>query len=787
MNYLAAFFCSLLLASSGLGAYTLQEKLLGQDQSIDDFSEEMSKKLKEVDDEIRQKRQALELLYREAEALALKETDLSRYKELAAEIQALRTSIHLLEEGWREKAAGNPDEELYALWDQPEVSLAQLIMDYASQNYVYLIPPEIGQRKLSINSRLPIPRASWEEMIEIILSQNGIGIRQLNPYLRELYSMREMPSGLYGITHNRQDLTLMPKEARAAFLISPKVTESERVARFLESFSQKQKVDIRLIGHKILIVSDVQEIEELLKIYDFASFHYEGQDFRLISLQRISPNDVTSILEVIFSGKAASDKDADRIAVDNKKGGALLFTASSGFRVISLQQSLQSLFLIGTKEELDRAEEIIQFIEKQAGLPTEKVVHWYVCKHSDAEELAEVLQKVYDLLKLGTSSMEKKKEATSVVNETRDKTRDWNHMSVPPLNISFGATHEKKAEKNGGNFIVDPKTGSIVMVVEADILEKMELVLKKLDVPKKMVQIEVLLFEKKITDQSDFGLNLLQIESKGNQTNHWGTDWNNTAKKGILSYTFSQAKKAGFPAFNLAYQFLISQGDVHVNACPSILTVNQTPGKISIVEEISVNSGVVLGENNKNPKDSFVRTQYGINIEITPTIHNPEEGIGQEPFITLETNIQFDTPFRGDDPAKPDVTIRSLKNQVRVRNGETIILGGLRNKDHNNSRQSIPFLGDIPGIGKLFSMTTDKETTSEMFIFLTPKVVSDVADERDRMRLEMLQKRPGDIPEFLREVMIAKEESERRAIHNSLHFMFSNDRQTAIQEEYDGR
>ena len=68
-----------------------------------------------------------------------------------------------------------------------------------------------------------------------------------------------------------------------------------------------------------------------------------------------------------------------------------------------------------------------------------------------------------------------------------------------------------EANNNRDNFIVDLKTGAIVMVVEADILPKIKDLLAKLDVPKKMVQIETLLFEKVLNRENSMGLNFLKI------------------------------------------------------------------------------------------------------------------------------------------------------------------------------------------------------------------------------------------------------------------------------------
>jgi general secretion pathway protein D len=80
----------------------------------------------------------------------------------------------------------------------------------------------------------------------------------------------------------------------------------------------------------------------------------------------------------------------------------------------------------------------------------------------------------------------------------------------------------------------------------------------------------------------------------------------------------------------------------------------------------------------------------------------------------------------------------------------------------------IPFLGEIPGIGKLFSMTELADTNIEMFIFLTPRIISDDHEKRTQARLVELSKRPGDTPEFLHDVLEAKKEKKAKLMEKSL-------------------
>lgn len=311
------------------------------------------------------------------------------------------------------------------------------------------------------------------------------------------------------------------------------------------------------------------------------------------------------------------------------------------------------------------------------------------------------------------------------------------------------------------------------MVVRRDALCKIKELLRKLDVPKKMVEIEVLLFEKQLNTQNSFGMNLLKL---GGRSHVSFTGADAPTGLGVLQFILSGSKTKHFPAYDLAYSFLMSQEDVQLNAAPSVITVNQTPATISIVDEISINNGAAPIDSNKGVvfEQSFSRAQYGITIVLTPTVHMPDdEKEDDKGFVTLQTNITFDTP-RPSAHDRPPVNRRHIENEVRVVDGQTVILGGLRKKTSQDLEDYVPFLGEIPGIGKLFGSTKLVDHNTEMFFFITPTIIYDPQEQLDCFRMEELMKRPGDIPEFLEDLVEARKCEECRYFKNSMKLFFGD-------------
>jgi general secretion pathway protein D len=294
-------------------------------------------------------------------------------------------------------------------------------------------------------------------------------------------------------------------------------------------------------------------------------------------------------------------------------------------------------------------------------------------------------------------------------------------------------------------------------------------------------------------------LDLLRMGSVASQTHVSGLLWNDVSlsplNQGIFQLLMSRAKtETGIPSFDISYKFLMSQDDVQINACPSVTTLNQVPATIAIIEEISINTGVyqVPTTGTTTLQNSFTRAQYGITITVTPNIHIvDEEDFFLNPlnYVDLITDITFDTFAGSTNLQQPDITRRHITNEVSIPDGQTVVIGGLRRKNSEDQDAMIPFLGEIPGLGKLFSYTNLTDDDTEMFIFLTPKIITDPIEDFERVRLMDLCKRPGDLPSFLANLNDALEYEKRRLMQGSLTILFGRPQPRYICEEgeYDGR
>ncbi len=718
------------------------------------ISEEKASSLNE---ELRLLRSEMAEEHKKAAALFAEKAEEKEYTMLLGNIRNLRAQIEEKEKKWRSAFIEKKEEmeEPYGYWDQGETTLSQLIMEYGSTDFLYIIPFELGSIKIHMCSNIPIPKSNWDEMIELILLHNGIGIKKLGSFLRQVFILKHDLMNIDAVARSPEDLHHLSPASWVFYVFSAPLEQVRGVQAFFERFSDPKQTTVQAVGSRVVLIATKETIEKLLEIYRVVWGKEMEKIVRNVSLKKIPALEAEKILKNFFQENPSRSRPLPSNAAQIEE-----------LSILSLPSGT-SLVLVGGRALVEKAEKVLQELEEGLEESSEMTIFYYLCKHSSPEELAHVLESLYSSFsKIGTHDGEK-----SPFPEEKEGQKS-SSIPSPPAFVQPAKIEPHKGFLKG-SIVVDSKTGSLFMVVRKEDLSKIQMLLEKLDVPKKMVQIDVMLIEKKLLDRNQTGINLLKIGAARNvkETSLAFDTSSKSAKKGILDFILSRSKGT-LPSFDLLASFLMAQEDLRINANPSVLAVNQTPATISIVEEISINNGAVPVETvQKNLfEKSYTRAQFGIMISLLPTIHMSEEE-DRKGFITLQTNVSFESMHASEDD-RPPVTKRHIENEVCVADGETIILGGLRKNSMEESKEKIPFLGEIPGIGKLFGSSKMSNTTTEMFIFITPHIVGNAKEEQKKQREELLQKRPGDLPEFFENLKEAKDVQKKKLFEKSLRLLW---------------
>lgn len=191
---------------------------------------------------------------------------------------------------------------------------------------------------------------------------------------------------------------------------------------------------------------------------------------------------------------------------------------------------------------------------------------------------------------------------------------------------------------------------------------------------------------------------------------------------------------------------LLSDTDTRVLARPKVLTLNNETAKIELTAETAVASITTTSgaEGASTTSTSAERIDTGITLEVTPQIN-------KDGYITMHIEPSVIVPvlstyFKSGDTTFVDPYKRSTDTTVRVKDGETIIIGGLISKEDSYGFSKVPFLGDIPLLGLAFRYKSSDEQDKELIIFLTPYIVKDTLSP-----IEKISEREQERPKAVRE------------------------------------
>ncbi|WP_438286160.1 type IV pilus secretin PilQ [Acinetobacter junii] len=158
-----------------------------------------------------------------------------------------------------------------------------------------------------------------------------------------------------------------------------------------------------------------------------------------------------------------------------------------------------------------------------------------------------------------------------------------------------------------------------------------------------------------------------------------------------------------------------ADGYGEVISTPKVLTADKQAAKIESGTQIPYSSSTGGGAN-AVPKTEFINAT--LSLDVTPSI-TPE---GK---VMMKLNITKDSPGTPTPTGQLTINKNTIDTNVVVDNGETVVLGGIFEQENINSQTKVPFLGDLPYVGKLFRRESKQDNKRELLIFVTPRIVND--------------------------------------------------------------
>lgn len=295
-----------------------------------------------------------------------------------------------------------------------------------------------------------------------------------------------------------------------------------------------------------------------------------------------------------------------------------------------------------------------------------------------------------------------------------------------------------------GSVTVDPRSNSLIVTDTASALDRIRDLIHKLDKPVKQVLIEtrIVIATDNFARQLGVRWGVTGVGQHNGTT--YGTSATGDAAQALVSNVAAGAA-AGVPAtanynFNtpisgsptgslglailgsnvlldLELSALQTEGSGEIVSSPKVITTNGHTALISQGTEIPYIATQTAGGVASNTV-SFKKAV--LSTEVTPQ-------------ITPNNNIIMDIDVKKDEPdytnllpgtTNPPINTREVKTKVEVKNGQTVVLGGIYQFTNTNSIDKVPFLGDLPGLGNLFKNKEVNNQRLELLIFVTPKIIN---------------------------------------------------------------
>ena len=455
----------------------------------------------------------------------------------------------------------------------------------------------------------------------------------------------------------------------------------------------------------VLIITDtrsnIKKITEILDIIDKSGF---GQEFRIFSLSYASAVDLSTKLGDILS-EDSTDR-AQRIRSARTQGAV---SQRSSAKIIPYERT-NSIIVLASAIEMTEIASLI----KKLDIPTpsgKEDIHVYYLQYANAEDLAKVL-----------TDMPAPDKASAAISPE----------GVPGARGGFSSSQQKDFKIS-----FDKETNSLIVYADPDAYQSILETIKYLDIPRKQVYVKAIIMEVNTNEDFKVGVEWSAFEDftydggerTGGVFGRTGSnfitnlsDLPSGALFGVVGDAITinrNGTEITFPNMTSFINAMAQDTKVNILSTPQIITLDNKEAEITVGANVPY---VTREDTDTTNIDRTIRTydyrDVGVMLKFTPQIN-------QQGWVRLEL-FQENTSLvagQGADEFAPTTLKRSAKTTVTVKDGATMVIGGLIGDSVTFGENRVPLLGRIPLLGYLFKSKTKKYEKTNLYIFLTPQII----------------------------------------------------------------
>jgi type IV pilus assembly protein PilQ len=279
---------------------------------------------------------------------------------------------------------------------------------------------------------------------------------------------------------------------------------------------------------------------------------------------------------------------------------------------------------------------------------------------------------------------------------------------------------------------VDPGGNRLVVVTSPRVIAEIEEIVRVIDVPAQQVMLEARIVEVSTDAAKKLGIDwdminrqpiVFQEGAPAGRAFRGGLpdsiNWFQVGRglKGLVKSNVEWWRE-GY-AWATALDLMIHDGNARVLANPKIATLNGREASMLVGSRIPfVITGTIFAGGGAAPTQTIQREEVGIKLSITPTIN-------ADGYITtiIKPEVSSVIGFTGPDNSLPIISTRQANTTVRLKDGNSVIIGGLLSEERTTNISRLPLLGQIPGVGALFQHQNTTVTKKDLVIEVTPHIL----------------------------------------------------------------
>jgi general secretion pathway protein D len=489
---------------------------------------------------------------------------------------------------------------------------------------------------------------------------------------------------------------------------------------------------------------NMQKIEKQIEEWD-VPLDVDAVKPRIIELRNSDPVQMANLLTKLFSEEqdsAASsliryifygDNNDQRKKIVGPLYGQLTFEEVPGTKKIIVISKIPQAY--------DVVEQLIYDLDRQEMAEIPRVVQ---IKYADTEDLAERLNAMFNepgtnapirriVQGLGDYSMDDSGRGQNQGNANNQGNRNnqGNSNAYMPW-WSSGARRNPNEEPISNvigrvRFIPDPRSKSILVLAPPEFHDKIEETIKELDVPGKQVMIKAVVVEVDHQDLTSLGL---QLSSNPGEAFGVGED----AVTAVSSLAYLDQRGATQLGLNTSVtaliDFLVKKVNAQILNQQTLWTEDNEEASFFKGQMIAFQTNATTSETGISRTQSFVYEKVGMTLAVRPSI-TPEKNVDMVVTVLL-------SDLTGDDiNSQPVRRVMDTKTNMLIKDGQTLMLGGILFQNDSKVLRKIPLLGDLPLVGGAFRHNDSSKRNNELIVFITPYVIDEAEELSDATRQQI--------------------------------------------------